>query len=87
MIDDPWKNTGDLTSQVRKLKPITPAAVDFARVARVVVILSAGDVTLIPVGNADGETFTFTGLPSGTFLPILTRRITAATATVAISAD
>lgn len=87
MADDPWKNTGDLTSQIRKLQTVTPAAVDFARVARAVVILAAGDVTLVPADNATGETFTFVGLPSGTVLPILTRRITAATATVAISAD
>lgn len=87
MPDDPWKNSGDMTSQIRKLQAVTPAATDFSRVARAVVILSAGDVTLIPADNAVGEAFSFTGLSAGTILPIMTRRITAATATVAITAD
>ena len=81
---DPYKNAGgDLQSFGRRGSVITPGASDLANVAKGIVVLSTGDVTIIPVDNADSGTLTFTGLAAGTVIPYQVRRVTAATATLA----
>ena len=62
---------------------ITPGASDLAVIPKGVVCLTGGDVTIVPQGNANAATLTFTGLPAGDIIPFRVRRVTAATATVA----
>lgn len=81
---DPYKNAGgDLQSFGRKGSVITPGATDLANVVKGLVVLAAGDATIIPVDNPDSGTLTFTGLPVGAIIPYQVRRVTAATATLA----
>lgn len=46
------------------------------------VMANTGDVTFVPYGNADANTVTLTGLPSGTMIPGRIRRILSATAPI-----
>ena len=62
---------------------ITPGAEDISPRPRRVVVLATGNATIIPEGNANATTITFTGLPVGYILPYYVRRVTAATATLA----
>ncbi|HBF32660.1 hypothetical protein [Rhizobium sp.] len=79
-----YKNAGGaLQDQARKLQAVTPGSADFPLVAKGLLVLAAGDVTFIPVDNSDTETFTITGLAAGQYIPVITRRVTSATATVA----
>lgn len=58
---------------------ITPGAVDLDPVAKSVVMLTAGDITIVPTGNANGDTLAFSGLPAGYVIPYRVRRVTACT--------
>lgn len=71
----------------RKARIVTPGATDLDPVAKAVVCLTAGNITIVPLGNADGVTITFTGVPAGFVPPYVVRRVTAATATVATVDD
>ena len=62
---------------------ITPGASDLSPFAKAVVCLTAGNITIVPVGNADAATLAFVGVPAGFIPPYRVRRVTAATATVA----
>lgn len=62
---------------------VTPGATDLDPVAKAVTALTAGNVTIIPVGNADDKPLAFVGVPAGWISPYRVRRVTAATATVA----
>ena len=62
---------------------ITPSATDLNPTAKSIVTLTAGNVTLVPAGNAPAVTLAFVGLPAGWVCPFRVRRVTAATATVA----
>ncbi|MFO1126368.1 MAG: hypothetical protein U1E25_14565 [Methylocystis sp.] len=85
---DPYKNSGgDLQSPGRRGFSITPGSSDLATVAKSLAVLAAGNATIIPVGNADSETLTFTGLIAGQVIPYQVRRVTAATATLATIED
>lgn len=37
--------------------------------------VDGGDVAVLPAGNPTGETVTFTGLPAGSFVPVLCRQV------------
>jgi hypothetical protein len=81
---DPYKSaSGDLQAFGRRGKVITPGASDLADIAKGLVVLVAGDATIIPVDNADTGTLSFTGLSAGQVIPYQVRRVTAATATLA----
>ncbi len=81
---DPWKGFGgDQHGFSRQGATIAPAADDLPTASRIVV-LAAGDATIIPVDNDDAGTLTFTGLAAGQILPFIVRRVTAATATLAM---
>jgi hypothetical protein len=66
---------------------ITPGAGDLDPLAKAVVCLTTGDITVLPNGNADGDTIAFTGVAAGYIVPFRVRRVTAATATVASIED
>ncbi len=66
------------------LTPVTPAAEDLpGGIAKTVVALSSGNVTIVPADNGDDEEFEFTSVVTGWCAPCRVRRVTAATATVA----
>lgn len=81
---DPFKNFGaDLQSFGRRGSVVTPGSSDLPDVAKGLVVLAAGDATIVPVDNANAATLTFTGLSAGAIIPYQVRRVTAATATLA----
>lgn len=81
---DPYKSaSGDAQSFGRRGYVVTPGSSDLADVAKGLVVLSAGDATIIPVGNTDSQTLPFTDLPAGAIIPYQVRRVTAATAVLA----
>lgn len=86
---DPLQNfTATPSSFGTKGTTITPGAGDLPGGAvKGVVMLAAGDITIVPVGNADGETIAFTGCPVGFIPPYRVRRVTAATAACATVTD
>lgn len=62
---------------------VTPGAVDLPFDTKAVVCLTSGNITIVPHGNDDGDTLTFTDVSAGFTPPYRVRRVTAATATVA----
>lgn len=80
---DPWKNMGgDLMSCGRKTAAVTPGSSDLPVYAKALIVLADGNVTVVPADNDVADTVTFTGLIAGTVIPLVVRRVTAATATV-----
>jgi hypothetical protein len=71
----------------RKSRIVTPGATDLDPIAKAVVCLTAGDITVVPVNNDNAVTITFAGVPAGYVVPFQVRRVTAATATVATIED
>jgi hypothetical protein len=65
-----------------KSRAVTPAATDINPVPKAVVCATGGDITVVPLNNADAGTITFTGVAAGFIPPFQVRRVTAATATV-----
>lgn len=63
----------------RKGAVITPGPNDLTIVAKAVVCLQAGNVTIVPAENADAATPSFVDCPLGFSPPYQVRRVTAAT--------
>jgi len=55
---------------------ITPSGSDIDPVAKSLLVLATGNITFVPVGNADGDSITITGAPAGAVIPIRVRRVT-----------
>ena len=68
-------------------KIITPGPTDIAGDVKAITCLTAGNVTVVPVDNADGETLAYVGVHAGFSPPFRVRRVTAATAVVATVED
>lgn len=82
-MSDRWKGASGPQSLGRKIVEVTPGASDLADgVAKTVVALAGGDVTIVPADNDNGDTITFTGVAVGWYAPVQVRRVTAATATI-----
>lgn len=62
---------------------VSPADTDLAPIAKSVVMLEAGDITVVPAENANSATIAFSGLPAGYIIPFRVRRVTACTGTCA----
>ncbi|MBX5131619.1 hypothetical protein HJB80_02790 [Rhizobium lentis] len=84
MATPEW-NGGQKTadSYGRKGAVITPGASDLDPIAKAVVMTATGDITIVPVDNANSATITFTGCPVGFIPPYQVRRVTACTGTCA----
>jgi hypothetical protein len=65
-----------------KSRAVTPGNSDLDPVPKAVVCVTSGDITVVPVNNANGVTVAFTGVAAGYTPPFQVRRVTAATATV-----
>lgn len=85
---DPYAPFGKSPSSFgTKGELITPGNDDLDPIAKAVVCLTAGNLTIVPVENADGDTLAFVDVPAGFSPPYRVRRVTAATATVATVGD
>lgn len=79
-----WNSTANgADSFGPKGRVITPGATDLSPVAKSVVMLSAGDITILPTGNENADTLAFVDLPAGYIIPYRVRRVTACTGTCA----
>lgn len=65
-----------------KGRVITPGATGLDPPAKGVVCLTGGNITVVPIGDADADTLTFSGVPAGFVPPYRVGRVTAATATI-----
>jgi hypothetical protein len=84
MASQEW-NGGTATAESfgRKGRAITPGSSDLDPIAKAVVMLATGDITVIPAGNLDAATITFTGVPAGYIVPFVVRRVTACSSSCA----
>lgn len=91
MADDPYTDTAPgPQSAGRRGRVITPSdSVDLTVVPKALVLLTAGNVSILPVHNPDDEPLTFVGVQAGCPLFYQVRRImsTGTTATVATIED
>lgn len=71
----------------RQGRVVTPGANDLDPVPKAVTCLSAGNLTVVPFGNADADTLSYVGVQAGFTPPFIVRRVTAATAIVATVED
>lgn len=84
MASPEWNGTAATASSFgRKSRAITPSGTDLDPIAKAIVMLATGDITVIPAGNLDAGTVAFTGLPAGYIIPFVVRRVTACSSSCA----
>lgn len=84
MASTDWNPTANRADSFGfKGRTITPGATDLDPIAKAVVMLSEGDITVVPVNNTNGATLAFAGLPAGYVVPFFVRRVTACSGTCA----
>jgi hypothetical protein len=72
------QNGGGLMVFGRKGRVISPSnTVDLDPYAKAIVVTAAGNLVIIPVGNEDADTITFTAAPLGFSPPYRVRRVLA----------
>lgn len=76
-------NANTASSLGHKGRIVTPGTGELSPVAKSIVMLSAGDITIQPLDNAETDQLAFVGLPAGAVIPFLVRRVTACTGTCA----
>lgn len=82
-MSDPYSmNFPSPMSFGRRGRLITPAAADIVPIAKSICLPAGGDVTIVPVNNANNETISFVGLSPGQTVPYQVRRVTAASSAV-----
>lgn len=88
MATDPYSSHSATPGSFgRKSRIITPGATDLDPIAKSVVMLATGDITVVPVSNSDATTIAFVGVPAGWVCPFQVRRVTAASVSVATIED
>lgn len=84
MASPEWNQTGGSAQSFgRKARVVTPAASDLDPIAKSIVMLATGDITIVPDGNDNATTLSFTGLPAGYIIPYVVRRVTACSSSCA----
>jgi hypothetical protein len=84
MTNPDWNQTANSAHSFgRKGRVVTPSDNDLKPVAKTIIMLSAGDITIVPVGNANENPLEFIGLPAGYIVPYVVRRVTECTGTCA----
>lgn len=82
MASPDWNKGGASASSFgQKARPVTPSNSDLDPIAKSVVMLATGDITVMPDGNS--STISFTGLPAGYIIPFVVRRVTACSSSCA----
>ncbi|WP_346915044.1 hypothetical protein [uncultured Roseibium sp.] len=83
MATDPYEGvSGGPESFGKKARVITPAASDIDPIPKGVVMLAAGDITVVPMDNDNADVVAFVGVSAGFVPPYRVRRVTAASAAV-----
>jgi hypothetical protein len=78
MVSKEWNdNAANQMTFGRKGRVVTPGNVDLDPIAKAIVMLADGDITIVPAGNQNSETISFTGLAAGQVVPFVVRRVTA----------
>lgn len=84
MASPEWnRGAATATNFGRKGAAITPSGNDLDPIPKAVVMCTTGDITIVPDGNANATTVTFTGCAVGFILPYVVRRVTACSGTCA----
>ncbi|ANL02688.1 hypothetical protein [Rhizobium phage RHEph18] len=84
MASPEWNQTGATASSYgRKGRTLAASGSDIDPIAKAIVMLATGDITVIPAGNLDAGTIAFTGLPAGYIIPFVVRRVTACSSSFA----
>lgn len=84
MASPEWNRGGaSAMNYGRKGAAITPGASDLDPIPKAVVMTTTGDITIVPDGNANATTITFTGCPVGFMPPYVVRRVTSCSGTCA----
>jgi hypothetical protein len=84
MASPKWNGgVGTAQSFGRESRVITPSASNLDPIAKAVVMLATGDITVVPRDNEDATTIAFTGLPAGYIIPFIVRRVTACSSSCA----
>lgn len=79
-----WNRTANTANSFgASSRIITPGNTDLDPVAKSVVMLAPGNITIVPEGNANSDTLTFTGLGAGQLVPFIVRRVTACSSSCA----
>ena len=79
-MSDQWRGQSSPNSLGRRGVAVTPAAADLpGGIAKAVVLLADGDITVVPADNANADTVAFTGVQAGFVPPFQVRRVTACT--------
>lgn len=82
------KNTASLESWGTIGTLITPGNTDLSPIPKGVIMLAAGDITILCGGATDDtQTLTFTGVPGGFIPPYFVRRVTACSSSCATIRD
>lgn len=87
---DPYRSVGTRSEFGRRGRSVTPSDEDdLPRYVKAVTVLAAGDLSILPVQNEDGNTIDYVGVPAGFSPPFQVRRVmaTGTTATVATVED
>lgn len=83
MAADPYDAFAKTASSYgAKSAAVTPSSNDLDPIPKAVVCLTSGNITVVPVNNANAATVAFVGVAAGFVPPFRVRRVTAATATV-----
>lgn len=79
-----YTHAASATTFGSRMEAVTPGANDLpGGIAKAVVLLEAGDITVVPATNGDSDEFEFVDVPAGFTPPCRVRRVTAASAPVA----
>jgi len=83
-MSDPFASFTDTPATFgRRGDIITPGAIDLDPIPKAVVMLDFGNITVVPMDNANEATIDFVGVSAGFMPPFRVRRVTAATAACA----
>lgn len=82
MANPTWPVAADTYDSFGKsARLVTPAGTNLDPIAKSIVMLAAGDITVIPAGSS--ASLAFTGLPAGYTVPFQVRQVTACSSTCA----
>lgn len=81
---DPFKDT--LLNYGTKSKAVTPSdSLDFTKYPKAIVVTAYGNLVVLPIGNDDADTVTFTAVNAGFSPPIRVRRVLATGTTASVA--
>ena len=83
---DPYEQSPETQFLGRKARVVTPSnTTDLDPYPNTVVVTAAGNLVVLPLENADGDTITFTAAPVGFYVPFRVRRVLATGTTASVA--